>query len=192
MKFKYITTIRSRFVSREIKSRFSKRKRKQENRYRAKKEYQAFKESLIKDFLVFILAAIAIVYGTRHLIYESLWIAESLGFSTTLIGITVIALGTSIPELSVTIRAAKKGYSEMAVGNILGSNITNILLILGITSLITPLEVSKNILSLGAPFMLILSLTTIYIMRTKWKIERREGLILLALYTIFLTLLFIL
>jgi cation:H+ antiporter len=198
LKFKYITTIRSRLISKEIKkpSSFPKKDRKKSAKirdsYEAKKEYQEFKGLLVKDFLIFIISTIAIIYGASLLVSESIWFAESLGISTTIIGITIIAIGTSVPELMVTIKSALKGYSEMAIGNVLGSNIANILLILGVSSLIHPININGNILNLSAPFMIFISGALIFMMRTKWKIEKREGIFLLLLYTIFIALLLLL
>jgi cation:H+ antiporter len=192
LKFKYISTVRSKFIREEIKNPKTKKAKKIRGSYKAKKEYQEFKGLLTKDILIFIISAVAIVFGSSFLVSESIYFASALGISTTLVGITLIALGTSVPELTVTIRAALKGYNEMAIGNILGSNIANILLILGISSMIHPLSVNSNILTFVAPFMLFISAALIYIMRTNWRIDKREGISLILLYAIFIALLFIL
>tara|TARA_Y100000034_G_scaffold135828_1_gene209351 strand:- start:1454 stop:2542 length:1089 start_codon:yes stop_codon:yes gene_type:complete len=196
LKFQYITTIRSKFIKSEIKkpSKFPKKQRKKAKKirqsYKAKQEFQEFKGLLTKDILIFTLSTIAIIYGASFLVSESIYFAEFFGLPTTIIGITLVAIGTSIPELTVTIKSALKGYSEMAIGNVLGSNIANILLVLGISSIIHPLSINGNIISFIAPFMIFISITLIYLMRTKWKIDKKEGFFLLALYAIFIASLF--
>lgn len=196
LKFKYITTIRSRLISKEIKkpSSFPKKERKEATKiresYKAKKEFQEFKGLLVKDLLIFVISTAAIIYGASMLVSESIWIAGSLGISTTIIGFTIIAIGTSLPELMVTIKSALKGFNEMAIGNILGSNIANILLILGVSSIIHPISVDGSVLTLTAPFMILVSGALIFMMRTKWKIEKKEGFFLLLIYAIFIAMLF--
>jgi len=108
-----------------------------------------------------------------------------------LIGISLIAIGTSLPELSVTIFAARKGYGNIAVGNIIGSNIANIFLILGVSGLIFPLSIIKSTLSYSAPFMIFMSLLLLTFIKSHWEIRRIEGIIFLVLYTVFMILLFL-
>ena len=183
LKFKYLKTIKNE----TIKTIF---KRKKEATAKEKKEFFHFKQGLIKDMLIVIISIIAIIYGAKYLITEAVWFAEFIGISTTAIGITVVALGTSLPELSVAIRAARKGLGDMIIGNVIGSNISNILLILGITSIIKTLSIPRTTLLFSIPFLIIQSLLLLAFMKTKSKITKTEGISLLITYLVFILLIF--
>src|SRR5690625_1639712 len=105
--------------------------------------------------------------------------------SETLVGRTFVAGGTSLPELVTSIMAAMKKESEIALGNIVGSNIFNILFILGTTSLIAPLPVN-NVIFADVYIMIILTVLLLIFSRTNYRIGRREGIILLAIYVIYM------
>ena len=138
--------------------------------------------------IVFILVGfLLLIKGADFLIDGAVSVAEKLGISVFIIGVTIVAFGTSLPELSVAIRAASKGFGDMVIGNILGSNITNILLVLGVASIINPLEIVEKSLYHTGPFMIFISLALIYIMKTKKKITRLEGISLLLIYIIFIS-----
>ena len=105
-------------------------------------------------YLVFlILSGIGIYFGADYTIQAIVEISKILGIGKDIIAVTVVALGTSLPELVVSLMAAKKGSMEMAVGNVLGSSIFNILCVAGISSLLGPVIVSKNIHFPGVPFL---------------------------------------
>ncbi|MDP4039242.1 MAG: calcium/sodium antiporter [Candidatus Pacearchaeota archaeon] len=197
LKFKYLITIKDKFIRREIKKQNplikqeKQKKQTQKEQYESKKEYYEFKESFIKDLMILIIGAGAIFFGAKSLIAESIWAAEALGISTTIIGATLIALGTTTPELGVTIRAAKKGYSDLIIGNIFGSCITNILLVIGISGIINPVSINNTTLIFTVPFMILISLILLLFMKTEWRIKKKEGIILLALYALFFFLIFV-
>ena len=94
-------------------------------------------------------------------------------------------IGTSMPELTTTIITARKGYSTMALGNIIGSNIANILLVLGIASIVRPIHTHLQQILPAIIMMLLLGVLLIRFKRSKYTIERREGLIFLILYVVF-------
>ena len=192
LKFKYLITIRDHTIRRFLRSEREKgkklKKKERKELPHAKKDYLAFKEALVKDFLLIILGAIAIVFGARYLVIEAIWFAGFFEISTVFIGITVVAIGTSLPELAVSLRAARKGFSDMIIGNIIGSNITNILLVLGISGIINPILIDKNTLFFIIPFMILISSVLLYFMATKWRIQWFEGLRLLILYILFIVL----
>jgi cation:H+ antiporter len=108
-------------------------------------------------------------------------IGTSFGISDLFMGLTVIAIGTSLPELITSVVAARKGHTDLSVGNIVGSNIFNIMAILGISSLISGITVSEKIL-VDVGIMLAFSLVLIPIMRSGFVISRKEGLFLIAGY----------
>ena len=157
-----------------------------------KKPMELFKSSFVKDFLVLLISGAAIILGAKYLVEEAIFFADLLGISSTFIGISLIAVGTSLPELSVSMAAAKKGYDNIAVGNILGSNIANIFLIIGASGLISPLSVAKPTISYTAPFMVFMSILFLVLVQRNWRIGRIYGIALLALYAMFMASLFFL
>ncbi|NRA34808.1 MAG: calcium/sodium antiporter [Polyangiaceae bacterium] len=113
-------------------------------------------------------------------------IAESLGVSHRVIGLTVVAFGTSVPELAASLVAALRGHSDIAVGNVIGSNLFNILLILGITPMVRPLPGSLSVLSFDIGVMLLFTVATMVSMRKSRRIGRPEGALYLIGYLSFI------
>ena len=133
------------------------------------------------DLGLVILGLGLLILGGKLLVLAAVTIALQLGMSEAVIGLTIVALGTSLPELTATLVAARRGYGDIAIGNIIGSNIFNMLGILGITTLVTPLE-SGNILWGDILCMTLLSLLTYLFLFTLGKLERSEGVILVLMY----------
>ena len=133
------------------------------------------------DLGLVILGLGLLILGGKLLVLAAVTIALQLGMSEAVIGLTIVALGTSLPELTATLVAARRGYGDIAIGNIIGSNIFNMLGILGITTLVTPLE-SGNILWGDILCMTLLSLLTYLFLFTRGKLERSEGVILILMY----------
>nr|WP_304364398.1 calcium/sodium antiporter [Methanosarcina sp. KYL-1] len=146
--------------------------------------------SLPVEGLKLLASGIAIIIGARYFIDESIFFARLLEIPETLIGMSLVAVGTSLPELMVTVSAARSGYANIAIGNAIGSNITNIFLILGCSALVYPLKVTGLSVYFIAPFMLFISFILLFFIWTGWEIKRFEGLILLLLYSGFMVLLF--
>ena len=117
-------------------------------------------------------------------------IAKQLGIPQIVIGLTIVAMGTSAPEAAVSITAALKGNAEISVGNILGSNILNILIILGLTSVIVSLTIQKMTFIVDIPFMIIITVIFIMMGMTNSTISRGESIILLILFISYLRYLF--
>ncbi|VDH00270.1 Inner membrane protein yrbG [Lysinibacillus sphaericus] len=138
-----------------------------------------------KNILITILGLAAIIFGGDLVVDNGTKIAYSLGMSETLVGLTIIAIGTSLPELVTSITAALKKESEIALGNIVGSNIFNILFVLGTSSIISPLAVNDKVL-IDVVFMIILTVVLLIFSRTGFKIGKREGMVLVAVYIIYL------
>ena len=125
--------------------------------------------------------AVAIKFGGDFVVNSAVTIATALGLSQTLIGLTIVALGTSLPELATSVVAAKKGELDMAVGNVVGSNIFNILMILGVASFFSPISfLTENIIDIV--ILLVFSLITWLLCWTKGKLEKKEGFLMIALY----------
>ena len=122
---------------------------------------------------------------------EAVWVARLLELPENLIGLSLIALGTSLPELMVAIAAARRGNAEMIVGNVVGSNIANTLLIVGVSGAIRPLGVEEASVVFTIPIMLFFSLGLVYLLRATWKIGRSQGLVALVGYALFLVAAFV-
>lgn len=136
--------------------------------------------------IIFILGGmIAIKYGGDFVVNGASAIASSLGLSQTLIGLTIIAMGTSLPELVTSIVAAKKDEVDMAVGNVIGSNIFNILLVLGVAAAISPVGfIMENMIDIV--FLILISVITLVFAWTSKEINRKEGIIMLLLYAVYM------
>lgn len=139
--------------------------------------------------LIFIAGGLAaVVWGGDLVVDNAVLIAQSWGLSETFIGLTIIAMGTSLPELVTSIVAARKGDSGLALGNVVGSNIFNILLILGLSSSLTPIAVSSDVI-LNAVLLLIATVAVYLVCRVKKEVSRPIGGCCLAAYlayTVFL------
>ena len=138
---------------------------------KASEEYKKKSGSLIKEILIGLVGLVAVIWSGDLVVNNAVIVAKSLGMSDTLVGLTVIAIGTSLPELATSITAALKGQSDMAVGNVVGSNIFNVILILGATSSITPIIFTTKIV-----FDLMLYLTmavVIFIIIKKTKVVNK-------------------
>lgn len=135
--------------------------------------------------LLFLLGLAALVVGAEWLVRGAARLAAALGVSPLVIGLTVVAFGTSSPELAVSVQASWSGQADLALGNVVGSNIFNVLLILGISAVITPLAVARQLLRLDVPVMIVVSALT-WVLGCDGSIGRGDGLLLvtgLLLYT---------
>ena len=149
------------------------------------------KAGLAKDFLILIISGFAVVIGAKYLIDEAIFFADFFNIPKALIGISIVAVGTSLPELSVSASAARRGYGEIAVGNIIGSNIANIFLILGVSASIFPLSIAEASLFYTGLFMIFMSILLLFFIKSQWEIRRTEGIIFIILYSVFMTILFL-
>ncbi len=148
---------------------------------------------MILNILFLVLGFVLLIKGADILVDGSASIAKKFGLSSLLIGLTVIAFGTSAPELIVNIFASISGSSDIGMGNIIGSNISNILLILGITAIICNLKIDDSIVKKQIPFSLLSTIVLFIIINSTlingsgWNgISRSGGLILICFFIIFL------
>jgi cation:H+ antiporter len=127
---------------------------------------------------------VLLVTGSNFLVEGAVTLARALGISELVIGLTVVAIGTSLPELATSVLAALKGERDIAVGNIVGSNIFNLLCVLGLASLVAPLPVSvaANALAFDFPVMIAVAVACLPIFFAGYRINRWEGLLFLAYY----------
>jgi cation:H+ antiporter len=133
---------------------------------------------------------VATIVGAGLLIDGSVTLARGFGVSELVIGLTLVAVGTSLPELATSLVAAWRRQTELAYGNVVGSNIYNLLGILGVTALVSPLPVPVALLAFDLPVMLAATAALILFALTGWRIGRREGAVLLAGYALYLWSLF--
>ena len=118
---------------------------------------------------------IAVMVGAKYLVESATIIARHLGVSKAMIGLSIVAIGTSLPELATTVAAAIKGEREIALGNIIGSNIFNILAILGLTGLIIPIPVDTRFMSFDVPVMICATLLILGLIYVRGEISRIAG-----------------
>jgi cation:H+ antiporter len=138
--------------------------------------------SISKDVVFFVLGAALVVGGSRILIDSGTDIAMWLGVPEMIIGLTLVAFGTSLPELITAISATRKGHNDLAVGNILGANTMDIALILGASSLISELPIQNQSLYYDFPAMLLIMGMIVFFGLTGRKLARWEGAVILATY----------
>lgn len=137
-----------------------------------------------KSIIFIVLGCVAIALGSDWVVDGATTIAEAMGVSQTLIGLTVVAFGTSLPELATSIMAAKKNEVDMALGNAIGSNIFNILMVLGIAAAISPMAfITENIIDI---VILMAFSAIVWIMAwTKNELSKKEGWVMVILYAVY-------
>ena len=140
--------------------------------------------SPLKSGIYIVIGLIGIVWGGNLVVDSASNIALTFGWSQTFIGLTIVALGTSLPELVTSVVAARKGENDLAVGNVVGSNIFNILLILGVSSFITP--ITLDVTAVYDTIILIIASIVVYVSAiSKREIRRKEGILFLVCYFAF-------
>ena len=134
-----------------------------------------------KDFIVLILSSIGLCLGAKYTISSVVHISELLNIGVEIIAVTAVAFGTSLPELIVTISIARKGNPEMAIGNVLGSNIFNTFVVMGVPGLIGNLTIPENILQQGLPLMLVGTILFVFATQDK-QVTKWEGFLFFIFY----------
>jgi cation:H+ antiporter len=142
---------------------------------------------LVIDLVLILLGLVMLVAGARWLVDGSISIAKSLGLGETVIGLTIVAASTSLPEAATSIAAALRGKREIAVGNVVGSNIANILLVLGVTGIVAPhgIEVLSSALRFDIPVMIAVAISCLPVFFIGGRIARWEGALYLGYYIAF-------
>ena len=139
-----------------------------------------------KNALLVFIGLILLVGGAHLMVRSGVSIARAAGVSEVVIGMTLVAVGTSLPELATSLVSARRKASDICVSNVIGSNIFNTLLIVGVVALITPLEVERNLLFFELPVMVLFSLALVPLMKTGFVLSRLEGAFLAAGYIVFI------
>jgi cation:H+ antiporter len=146
--------------------------------------------SLLKNILFVIIGIVFLYFGSSLTVDNAVSIANSLGISERIIGLTIIAIGTSLPELITSVGAARKKHADLSIGNIIGSNIFNVLAILGISSLIIGIKVNQSIF-IDYAVMIGFSVALIPVMKSGFIITKKEGYVLVTSYLIYLVFLIV-
>ena len=144
------------------------------------------KDGFIKNIFEVLIGLSGILIGARILVNSIIGFSMALGISEYLIALLLMSIGTSLPELFVSVSAARKGYMTMALGNIIGSDVANILWILGAAAVIRPIIIAPELVLIQLLFMLLLSVLLIIFKRSGYVIDRREGAIFLGIYFVFI------
>ncbi|MCF6441000.1 calcium/sodium antiporter [Pseudoalteromonas luteoviolacea] len=140
---------------------------------------------MVLSFVILILGFIALVWSADRFVFGAAALAKNFGVPTLIVGLTIVAMGSSAPEMMVAAQAALSDKTDTAVGNAVGSNIANILLVLGITALLRPLAVGSGILRREMPLLIIVSLGAWYIISDNY-FSATEGFVLLAGFASFI------
>lgn len=156
---------------------------------RAKKDGEKIEEdnknmSWLKSIVLSVLGLAGIIFGGRWVVDGAGVVATSLNMEPTLVGLTIYAIGTSLPELVTSVVAARKGENDIAVGNVVGSGIFNILFVLGLSSTILPLAINENIL-VDFIFNILVTILFVVFCLKKKELNKKHGFILLSLYVIY-------
>lgn len=138
-----------------------------------------------KDIVFILIGCVGLYFGSEWFVNSAKDLALNLGVEERVVGLTIVALGTSLPELSTAAVASYKGHTDLAIGNLMGSNIFNILSILGITSIIHEIPVHIDILNKDIIWMLLVTLIILPLMITRREVGRVDGFILMAIYVIY-------
>ncbi len=143
--------------------------------------------SWLSSLLMIVGGLALLVYAGHLLLGAAVSVATDLGLSERIIGLTVVAVSTSLPELATSLIAALRGQRDIAVGNVIGSNLFNLLGVLGVTALIapTPLSVSPNALDFDLPVMLGVAALCLPVFYSGYRVTRAEGLVFLGLYLVY-------
>jgi len=143
------------------------------------------KLSLPKSIIFIVIGLAGIILGGDLVVNSASDIAMALGMSETLVGLTIVAIGTSLPELVTSLTALKKGENQLVIGNVIGSNIFNILFVLGASSAISAIPLDSSML-IDVVFMIAVTILCFIFGKTQEKYDKKEGIILVALFIIYM------
>ncbi len=147
-------------------------------------------ESLKRSIRLFLLGLLGVASMSFVVVEAAIKIAHFFEIPEIIIGSTVVAIGTSLPEISTCITAALKGEGEIAVGDIIGADILNVLWIVGVASLVKPIEIDVDIINFSFPYMILIVVVMLLLMRIGCRLEKWKGFLLLCLYVFYVYLTF--
>lgn len=141
---------------------------------------------ILKTVILSVIGILGIVIGGDMVVDSATSIATLFGMSANLVGLTIVAIGTSLPEFVTSIVAIKKGETEIAIGNVIGSNIFNILLVLGLATFISPITISTLAL-IDIIFMLCITILLYLFMKKDYSLLKKHGIILVGIYIVYMS-----
>lgn len=143
------------------------------------------KMSLLRSIIYIVCGVAGIIIGADFVVDSASYIAMAFGMSETLVGLTIVAIGTSLPELATSLAALKKDENQLIIGNVIGSNIFNISMVLGASSAISPIAINPNML---VDIVLMLGVTILFFIfgKTQDKYDKREGFVLVTLFVAYM------
>ena len=136
------------------------------------------------SFTLLVGGLIALLIGAQITVDSAVEIAKALGVPEIVVGLSVVAVGTSLPELAGTVSAAKMGHKEIAVGNVIGSNIANIFLVMGVLATVSPIEIENFVIERTLPLLIMLTVATFFMIRIP--LTRLGGIILFSYFILFI------
>lgn len=170
-----------------IKSRRDERAQKLASGHVTTEAEKPARAKILKDIGLVAVGLLLLALGSRWFVQGAIEVAKVLGVNDTVIGLTIVAAGTSLPEVATSIVATIKGQRDIAIGNVVGSNIYNVLGILGVASLVTPggLTVAPSTIAVDLPVMLAVAAVCWPVFMTRFAIDRWEGALLFASYVVY-------
>ncbi len=151
--------------------------------FRSKSKEGDTEENDQTSYVFLVSGLIAMLFGAQVTVDSAVEVAVHLGVSEMVIGLSVVAVGTSLPELAGTLSAARRGHKEIAVGNVIGSNIANIFMVMGVLAMINDIVVEQWVLDTTLPLLMIITVATFGLIRVPF--NRLSGSILLAFFALF-------
>ncbi len=136
--------------------------------------------------LRFLIGVAGVILASSFLVDSSVFVATFFGASEAVIGLTVVAIGTSLPEIATCIIAAKKGHGDLAFGDIIGADILNVLWIIGAASVANPIRVERGMILFAFPWMIGIVVTMLFFARLGYKLQRWKGVVLIVMYLTYL------
>lgn len=143
--------------------------------------------SLGRSFVIFTVGTAMVFLGSRLLVISAIGLATAFGIPSVIIGLSIVAVGTSLPELVTGITSARKGVADLSVGNIVGSNVINLAMIVGLSGIVRPLTLSRFTQLYSFPWLLIFVFVMVFTVGRTGKISRKVGAVFLLLYGLYLT-----
>lgn len=143
---------------------------------------------MLLNALWIVVGVVLVLWGADRLTEGAVSVAERLRVPQIVIGLTIVALGTSMPELCVSVVSALKGTPDLAVGNVVGSNIFNALLIVGVAALVAPMTILRSTVFKDVPCALVASVVLLMMCQNDWVITRLDGAILFVFFLVFMRL----
>jgi len=149
---------------------------------------KAEKVNVFKAIGSLLIGLVGLYFGAEWLLESAVTLATEFGMSKATIGITIIAFGTSVPELVTSAVAAFKKETDISIGNLIGSNIFNIMAVIGITAIVKPIPVTEDVISYDMIWMLVIALALLPLMLIGKKLGRVKGFMLFSTYVVYITL----